>query len=442
MNRAFYTVLRFAYAVREGLRRRFTPMGLGVLTCLDIAGVIGIDTNQSLSYQVFTYLLALLGVAITASFFIHHRFAANRILPRFGTVGVPLKYRILLQNKTRKPQKGLKLLESFSDTCPSFQEFREIAVLPKHRNIRRQWIQNLARRRRAIAPAVEVPTAAQEETEVLATITPLRRGLLQFKTLTVACPDPLGLVNACSHIALPQSVLILPKRYRLPPISLPGSRHQQSGGVPLASCVSDSEEFRSLRDYQPGDPLRKIHWKSWAKVGRPVVRDEQDEYFVRHALILDTFQSELYSEALEEAISIAASLTCEVQTQESLLDLMFVGLESHCFTVGRGLGQTEQMLELLASVVPCRDRPFASILPLVQSRYSLLSGCICVLLAWDNDRQALVQQLQAMNVPTMVLIVADERSTTAHPALECIKDPRSSVHLLRLGQVQQGLLKL
>ena len=440
MNRLFYAVLRFAYAVRAGLRRRFTPMGLGVLTCLDIAGVIGIDTNQSLSYQVFTFLLALLGVAVTASLFIRHRFSATRILPRFGTVGVPLQYRILLQNKTRKPQSSLKLLESFGDSCPSFQEFKAIAILPPQRNVRRQWMQNLARRQRATAPAIELSVAAQESTEVLATITPLRRGLLQFKTLTVACPDPLGLVNACVHINLPQSVLILPKRYQLPPIHLLGARQQQSGGVALASSVSDSEEFRSLRDYRPGDSPRKIHWKSWAKIGRPVVKDEQDEYFVRHALILDTFQPEPYSEALEEAVSIAASLACEVQTQESLLDLMFMGQEPHCFTVGRGLGQTERMLELLAAVVPCQDRPFHSILPLVQS--CPLSGCICILLTWDDDRKALVQQLQAMGIPTMVLVITEERSTGTHPALECIKDARSRVHLLRLGQIQQGLLKL
>jgi Protein of unknown function DUF58 len=443
MNRSFYRLLRFAYAVRQWLTRRFTPMGLGVLVCLGISAIIGMDTNQSLSYQVFTFLLSLLTVAIAASLFIRHRFSATRILPRFGTVGMPLRYRVVLQNKTKKTQRGLKLLESFTDSFPSLKEFKSIGRISKHWSTRRQeWLRTIAQRQKAIAPAVDLPVlSANNSTEVMAEITPLRRGLLQFKALTVACPDPLGLFNACVILSLPQSVLILPKRYQIPPIQLPGGRRHQSGGVALASSVGDSEEFLGLREYRPGDPPRKIHWKSWAKVGKPMVKEEQDEYFVRHALILDTFQPESYSEILEEAVAVAASLACEVQTQESLLDMMFVGLDAHCFTVGRGLGQTERMLELLASVVPCQHNPFDSIIPAVQTRFSLLSGCICILLTWDSARKTLLQQLQSMGIPTMVLVITDS-SSPHHPALECLKNAQSSVHILRLGQIQQGLLKL
>jgi Protein of unknown function DUF58 len=443
MERSFYRLLRFAHHLRQWLTRRFTPMGLGVLVCLDISAIIGMDTNQSLSYQVFTFLTALLSIAISASFFIRYRFSATRILPRFGTVGVPLQYRVVLQNKTQKPQKGLKLLESFADGFPSFPEFRRIATLSKSWSARRRkWLRIVSQQQWAIAPAVDLPIlSTQNSTEFIAEITPLRRGLLQFKTLTVACPDPLGLFNVCVTLPLSQSVLILPKRYKLPQIHLPGSRRHQSGGVALASSVGDSEEFRALREYRPGDPPRKIHWKSWAKVGRPIVKEEQDEYFVHHALILDTFQSASHSETLEEAVAVAASLACEVQTQESLLDMVFVGSEAHCFTVGRGLGQTERMLELLASVVPCQHNPFDSIIPVVQTRFSLLSGCICILLTWDSARKTLLQQLQSMGIPTMVLVITDS-SSPYHPALECLKDPQSSVHILKLGQIQQGLLEL
>ena len=35
----------------------------------------------------------------------------------------------------------------------------------------------------------------------------------------------------------------------------------------------DSEEFFSVRDYQPGDPLKRIHWKLFARRDYPVVRE-------------------------------------------------------------------------------------------------------------------------------------------------------------------------
>ncbi|PZD73458.1 hypothetical protein C1752_01916 [Acaryochloris thomasi RCC1774] len=444
MDRFFYRLLRFNYTARQWLTRRFSRAGLGVLIGLIVCAIIGMDTNQSLSYQVYTLLMALLTVAIVATLFSRYRFSATRTLPRFGTIGTPLKYRLVLRNRTRKQQRGWKLLDSVADSFPSLKEYQRIA----HRRVnwrvrRRQWLMLLTQRQQAIAAAVELPPLpANRDVEVMGEVMPLRRGLLRFKAVTVACPDPLGLFNACVTQALPQSVLILPKRYQLPTIQLPGARRYQSGGLALASSVGDSEEFRGLREYRPGDPPRKIHWKSWAKVDKPIVKEEQEEYFVRHALILDTFQSETYSELLEEGVAIASSLACEIQTQESLLDLMFVGLEAHRFTVGRGLGQTERMLELLASVVPCQDQPFESMMPAIQSRLALLSGCICILLAWDEARQALVEQLQRCGIPTLILVITDQQGLPNTPDLERFQNSQSSLHVLKLGQIQQGLGQL
>jgi uncharacterized protein (DUF58 family) len=232
--------------------------------------------------------------------------------------------------------------------------------------------------------------------------------------------------------------LILPQLYPVPPISLPGLRRYQSGGVALTSSVGDSEEFRALREYRPGDSPRKIHWKSWAKVGKPIVKEEQDEYFVRHALILDTFTNQsdgdpLERDLFEAAVSVAASFACEVQTQESLLDLMFVGLETYCFTAGRGLGQTSRMLEILASVVPSQAQSFEALIPMVMNRLSLLSGCICVFLTWDAARKALIQCLEQRQIPTLVLLVAPDLTEPEIP---------TNVRILRVGQIQAGLMSL
>ena len=179
---------------------------------------------------------------------------------------------------------------------------------------------------------------------------PLRRGVLRFTGVTLARPDPLGLFRALTTVPLPQSVLILPRRYPLPAIALPGVAKYQEGGVALAANVGQSDEYVALRDYRHGDPLRHIHWRSWARVGRPVVKEFEDEFFVRHALVLDTFTDHPHSEVFEEAVSVAASFACTLPTQESLLDLLFVGPQSYCFTAGRGVAHVDQMLEILASV--------------------------------------------------------------------------------------------
>src|SRR5262249_29300784 len=130
------------------------------------------------------------------------------------------------------------------------------------------------------------PLAPGAMAEAEASMVPLRRGPLRFNGVTVARRDPLGLVRSFVRLPLPQTVLVLPKRYRVPAAVLPGTRNYQPGGVALASSIGESEEFLSLRDYRPGDPFRRIHWRSWARTGRPIVKEYQDEFFVRHALVL------------------------------------------------------------------------------------------------------------------------------------------------------------
>src|SRR5262249_43051425 len=144
--------------------------------------------------------------------------------------------------------------------------------------------------RRAAIPACAVPSVPpRDERDVRVEFTPSRRGFVRFAGVTVARADPLGLTNALIELPLAQSLLVLPRRHPVPRLPLPGSRRYQLGGVILASAVGESDEFASLRDYRPGDPRRRIHWKSFARVGRPVVKEYQDEFFVRHALVLDTF---------------------------------------------------------------------------------------------------------------------------------------------------------
>ena len=215
----------------------------------------------------------------------------------------------------------------------------------------------------------------------------------------------------------------------------------QAGGVALASSVGQSDEFVGLRDYRHGDPLRHIHWRSWAKAGKPVVKEFEDEFFVRHALVLDTFTPQQHSQVFEEAISVAASFACTIQTQESLLDLLFIGPQSYCFTAGRGLAHADQMLEVLASVRACRDQPFRTLEHLVLNHLKVVSGCICVLLAWDQERRDFVEKLRALGVHTLVLvIVAAGQSEILDPGP--MRDEPDRFQVLEVGQIEPGLAKL
>ena len=212
---------------------------------------------------------------------------------------------------------------------------------------------------------MDTPTllAANSSLVVDHEVMPRKRGVLRLNGVLVVWPDAFGLFRSFKRVELTSSVLILPKRYVLPDIDLPGKREHQPGGVNLAGGVGESEEFVSLRDYRRGDPLRHIHWKSVSKTGKLVVKEYVDEYFVRHALVLDTFLEKPDDQIFEEAISLAASFVCTVQRQEALLDLMFVGPRAYTFTAGRGVGQSEHILEVLEALRLVLDEQYAHVSP-------------------------------------------------------------------------------
>ena len=289
--------------------------------------------------------------------------------------------------------------------------------------------------------AVVPPIAPNEEVEVKIAVTPLRRGLFRFDGLTLARTDPFGLFRSFTKLKAPETMLILPKRYLLPQIPLPGTMRFQEGGVALASNVGQSDEFVALREYRRGDPLRRIHWRSWARIGKPIVREFEDEFFSRYALVLDTFSEEPFSETFEEAISVAASFACAVRSQESLLDLLFVGTQAYCFTTGRGLAHVDQMLEILASVRACTDKSFDTLETLTLNHASAVSGCICVFLAWDESRRRFVEKLKAINIPLrVVVILADEPKKPLDPGP--MRDEPENFHTLITGQIEQGLARI
>ena len=436
-----YRLFQASYRVQQWLLRRFTTPGLACLICLGITAIIGIDTKQTTTYQVLAFLLSMLLVALLFSLYFPERFSVERKLPQYATVGSKLIYSIVIGNNNRKTQMGLLFLEEIAHPRMSLAEFKQTVKAASKKNSWKSlsylyycWLKTVSRKRKVKVKTIALPTLKpRSETEIRVELTPTHRGVARLKGVNILRPDPFNLFNAVKTIEQRRSLLVLPKRYQLPAIELPGSRVSQSGSISLASSVGDSEEFVALRDYRPGDPWRKIHWKSWAKTGKPVVREEQNEYFVRQALILDTFQAEAQDEILEEAVSVAASFAWDFRTQESLLDLMFVGLESYSFTSGRSLGSSEQMLEVLAGVAPCRDRTFDCLTAAVMQKLSLLSGCICVLIGWDEQRRKLIDYLRGYNIPLLVLLITDN---------EAIALNREHVHILPVGKVQQALLNL
>ena len=102
---------------------------------------------------------------------------------------------------------------------------------------------------------------------------------------------------------------------------------------------------------------------------------------------------------------------------------------------------TEQMLEVLAGVRPCREKPFTALSDLLLTHAASLSGCIGVFLDWDEPRRLLVQRLKALGLPMLILIVTDR---TEADLLDRIPPPDrpERLHILETGRIAEGLQRL
>jgi uncharacterized protein (DUF58 family) len=434
-------------SITHRFHRRVTIAGWMVLGGTLAAATLGADTNASQCYQTFGLLVCVLLLSAACTPFGRPRLSLERVLPKFGAAGEKLRYRIVARNHSKRAENALHLIEELPDPRPTFHEF---ASTPEPGEEARNWLDRtygyyrwrwlMGRNRKAQIdeqPLPDLPSGT--ECSIEAELIPLRRGMLRLTGTTVACPDPFGLFRSLRKIPGPQSVLILPKRYAMPELDLPGSMKYQLGGVSMASSVGESEEFVSLREYRPGDALRRMHWKSFAKLGKPIVKEYQDEFFVRHALVLDTFGGPAEEEIFEEAVSVAASLAYTIQNQDSLLDLMFVGSQAFCFTSGRGVGHIDRVLEVLASVQVCPEKDFGELESLVFTHAADLSGCLCIFLRWDEPRQRLVSALMARGVPLLVFVItADDQDLPLGP----MTAQPGNFHALPAGRIAQKLAEL
>jgi uncharacterized protein (DUF58 family) len=453
MKRFIYRGLRLASSVDHWLRERLTHAGWLALGMAGAAAAAGLDTNQTVTYRAFTFLAALLLVAWLASLaqrrFLAPRLEASRELPRYATAGQPCEYRVLLHNRGARALEDASLLERFRDPRPGYEEWRRAREPGEERRnwwdrtvgyFRWRWL--IERRLpRDAGPAAIERLGPGERRELRLSFTPRRRGRIEMAGLTIGRPEALGLVRGLARVPLAARLIALPRRYKLPQLVLPGRRKFQPGGVSLAASIGDSEEFLALRDYRPGDPLQRVHWKSYARTGKPVVKDYQDEFFERHALVLDTGSTRGEDAAFEDAVALAASFVYTIDTHECLLDLLFVepgagaGLAGvRAYTAGRGQLQSEHMLEVLAAVSPADPAGFAALAKSVAGRRDSLSSVILILLSWDEERRKLVAALRGSGAQVRALLVCEERN--APPELP------AGVARLAPGRIEQGLAGL
>jgi len=397
------------------IARRLGPAGMSICLLLIATSFIAMSQPRDSAYQLFSMTLALGFFGLVWAAARGARAAATRHLPHHATAGVTLRYMVEVKNLGRRTLASVSLVESPTDPRPSAATFARVPEPGEsERNAfdrffayyRWQWLtqrERLFGGGRSMGSFHVKPDAT---VRVMMEITPRRRGVIALRDMRMALPDPLGFFQSCPKIqATSNTLVVLPRRYPLPPIELPGGASYRIGSEANTNSIGTNGEFVGLRDYRPGDPMRLIHWKSWARTGRPIVKELEDTHYPRHGLVIDTFAGGSQETAFEELISVAASFAAGIDTRESLLDLMFVEDKAHRVTVGRGVERAEKLLEVLAGVSLSEEDGFADLATLVKRHGQDLGSCLVVLLGWDPQRAAFLTELRRSGILCVPVVV-------------------------------------
>jgi uncharacterized protein (DUF58 family) len=137
------------------------------------------------------------------------------------------------------------------------------------------------------------------------------RGQFEIGPMTVRVSDPFGLVELGRAFRSTSRLTVTPRTVALPVIPLGGAWTGSGDNRPRAFAVGSAEDV-TVREYRRGDDLRRVHWRSSARVGELMVRREEQPWQSRATVFLDnrgtSHRGQGAASSLEAAVSAAASV--------------------------------------------------------------------------------------------------------------------------------------
>jgi uncharacterized protein (DUF58 family) len=161
---------------------------------------------------------------------------------------------------------------------------------------------------------VDVPLLTPGEVEAVDYAIPTeRRGVFDVGPLTLRRKGLAGLAQARTVLGEVVQVRVVPRV--LPVRGLPsGARRGQVGADERVE--RGGTDLVGLREYVPGDDLRRLHWATSARTGTLMIREDADPARPHLAVLLDdSATSYAESQRFEEAVEVAASLVTSALEQ-------------------------------------------------------------------------------------------------------------------------------
>ena len=101
-----------------------------------------------------------------------------------------------------------------------------------------------------------------------------KRGVVDLEEIYLVTRGPFGLFDRRKRVACGARIFVLPRPYSADSEDTPGP---VGAGRQMQPVSGQGYDLRHIRDYQQGEEARRIAWRSSARAGKLLVRENEDE---------------------------------------------------------------------------------------------------------------------------------------------------------------------
>ncbi len=440
-----FRILHFFYkngaAIRHWLTMRIRPPGLALLLIATLAGFLCIGQPRNSVFQIFCLSIVLLSISMLWAVFRRAKIQADLNFSKHAHAGHPLTITAHVSNLTQRTLRSLILCHPLPDPRPTHHEFAsqpepgESERNPFDRTMafyRWQWITNRNRLFESSSASQIFSLKSAESLPVTLTIHPLKRGLYPLHNLRLLLPDPLGFFQKIRQVPTKTSqLLVLPKIHPVPNLLSKTASNLLIGPTDPTNTIGTSGDFIGLRDYRPGDPLRLMHWKSWAHTGRPVVKELEDTHLPQITIYLETSANPHNRLIFEEMVSVTASITQAFINAGTPIQLLHETTKVESITTDPSQQNSDEILRALAKIQPVTTADLSRITSHFVALRKSLHHCILILDGTRNHHQNLTKTLTSSAIPHTPILVGIG-----------LRPEKTPGHWLNTEHIAQDLLRL
>ena len=236
-----------------------------------------------------------------------------------------------------------------------------------------------------------------------------RRGRYEIGPFSIYLFDPWGLFFFKKSFFLYSELYVYPRTFNIPKFPPLVKGTVPWFGIETSRVSGDEDEFYGIREYKPGDPIKRIHWLSTAKKNKLIVKQFQRQVFFRATIIFNLDKDKNFGEGKESVaeyiIKIAASVAKYfIERNVSLELIAHIGEIAH-IPFNKGPEHLEDIFRFL-TIAQAESRislneVFQEFAPYIPNDSSL----IVIMLDEDWEFLPVMLSLKARNISLIPLVL-------------------------------------